>query len=169
MVVRMCAGSKIGPFYFVIFMSIQIRDSIHGSIELSPEELQLIAQPAFQRLRYIKQLGFADLAFPGATHTRYSHSLGAMEMATRLFDNLFKPGDLEVSFRRQIRQALRLAMLLHDLGHAPLSHTTEMQMPSKKSLGLAEEGRATHEDYTHQLITNPSFSEGIKRLVASAD
>ena len=171
MVVRMCAGSKRGPFYFVIFMSIQIRDSIHGSIELSPEELQLIAQPAFQRLRYIKQLGFADLAFPGATHTRYSHSLGAMEMATRLFDNLFKPGDLEVSFRKQIRQALRLAMLLHDLGHAPLSHTTEMCMPSKKSLGLlgAEESRATHEDYTHLLITCSSFSKVIDDLFGSVD
>lgn len=65
-------------------MSIQIRDSIHGSIVLTHKELQLIDHPAFQRLRNIKQLGFADLAFPGATHSRYSHSLGAMEMATQM-------------------------------------------------------------------------------------
>ncbi|MEI6790285.1 MAG: HD domain-containing protein, partial [Myxococcaceae bacterium] len=113
--------------------------------------------------RNIKQLGFADLAFPGATHSRYSHSLGAMEMATRIFDNLFKPGDA------RMRQALRLAMLLHDLGHAPLSHSTEMRMPSKKSLGINAKGQATHEDYTLKLITNSSFSKELNKLFGPED
>ncbi len=137
-------------------MSIQIRDSIHGSIVLSNRELQLIDHPAFQRLRNIKQLGFADLAFPGATHSRYSHSLGAMELATRIFDGLFKPGDLDEAFRKRMRQAVRLAMLLHDLGHAPLSHTMEMRMPAG----------VTHEDYTYRLITDSSFSREMTRLFA---
>lgn len=135
-------------------MSVQIRDSIHGSISLSHAELQLIDHPAFQRLRNIKQLGFADLAFPGATHSRYSHSLGAMEMATRIFDNLFGPGDIEPYLLAQMRQTLRLAVLLHDLGHAPLSHTMEMRMSDG----------STHEDYTRRLILNSNFSEHLRKL-----
>lgn len=125
-------------------MSIQIRDSIHGSIALSSEELQLVDHPAFQRLRNIKQLGFADQAFPGATHSRYAHSLGAMEMATRIFDAVFKSGDLDEVFRQEMRQALRLAMLFHDIGHPPLSHTLEMRMPAG----------VTHEDYSRRIITD---------------
>jgi HD superfamily phosphohydrolase len=140
-------------------MSIQIRDSIHGSIHLSFEELQLVDHPAFQRLRNIKQLGFADLAFPGATHSRYAHSLGAMEMATRIFDELFKPGDLDKNFRQEMRQAVRLAMLFHDIGHPPLSHTMEMRM----SPGV------THEDYTRRLITDSSFAEEITKLFGPID
>ncbi|MEI6805615.1 MAG: HD domain-containing protein [Myxococcaceae bacterium] len=140
-------------------MSIQIRDSIHGSIAVSYEELQLIDHPVFQRLRNIKQLGFADFAFPGATHSRYSHSLGAMEMATRIFDSLFNPGDLDEAFRKRMRQAVRLAMLLHDIGHPPLSHTMEMRMP----VGV------THEAYTHKLLTDSCFSAEITRLFADLD
>ncbi|MES2503445.1 MAG: HD domain-containing protein [Myxococcota bacterium] len=147
-------------------MPIQIRDPIHGSIDLSVNELKLIDHRAFQRLRDIKQLGFADLAFPGATHSRYIHSLGAMAMATRVFDALFKPGDLDENARKRMRQAIRLAAMLHDLGHAPLSHSSEIRMPSKKSLGLEGEGRASHEDYTYALLTDSSFSKEIERLFA---
>ena len=145
-------------------MLTKIRDPIHGSIHLNTKELALVDHPAFQRLRNIKQLGFAEQAFPGATHTRYSHSLGAMAMATRIFDSLFKPGDLDESFRLKMRQAVRLAMLLHDLGHPPLSHCAEMLMPSKKSLGLEGGGQATHEDYTFILIRNSSFSKLLEQL-----
>ena len=73
---------------------IVIRDPIHGTLSLSPKEIRLVDQLAFQRLRNIKQLGFADQAFPGATHTRYCHSLGALYVASRLFDRLFRAGDL---------------------------------------------------------------------------
>ncbi len=135
-------------------MSIQIRDPIHGAIFLSSKELELIDHPAFQRLRSIKQLGFADQAFPGATHSRYSHSLGAMAMATRVFDSLFKPGDVDEGFRKRARQTTRLAMLLHDIGHPPLSHTTEMLMPAS----------LTHEDYTAGLIRSSSFGLELARL-----
>lgn len=148
--------------------TIQIRDPIHGSIAVTSKELRLIDQPAFQRLRNIKQLGFADLAFPGATHSRYSHSLGAMNIATRIFDRLFLPGDLPEPVRLQFRQIVRLAMLFHDLGHAPLSHTTEIIMPSVKKLALPkayqsadQERRATHEDYTLKLIVDSSLSQQI--------
>src|SRR2546422_1780446 len=65
-----------------------IRDPIHGAIELTADERALVDSPQYQRLRNVKQLGFADLAFPGATHTRYAHGLGAMAMATKVFDAL---------------------------------------------------------------------------------
>src|SRR3954463_9755895 len=106
-----------------------IRDPIHGAIEISPDEGALVDSPQYQRLRNVKQLGFADLAFPGATHTRYAHGLGAMAVATRVFDALAPKLDLPHGDRDRLRQALRLSVLFHDLGHAPLSHATERIMP----------------------------------------
>ncbi len=162
---------------------IQIRCPIHGTLPVSVREIKLIDHPFFQRLRNIKQLGFADLAFPGATHTRYAHSLGAMHVATRLFDRLFPPrhlrdegrtdlpgSNLPERVRARFRQATRLAMLFHDLGHAPLSHTTEMLMPSVGELGLGVFAggdvtrNATHEDYTLKIVLDSSLGELIKKL-----
>ncbi len=149
---------------------ITIRDSVHGSISVTSLELELIEQPAFQRLRNIKQLAFTDLAFPGATHSRYSHSIGAMHLATRVFDNLFANIDLPHDVQMRFRQTVRLAMLLHDIGHSPLSHTTEMMMPQVMNLDLKsyqfgkQERQATHEDYTLKLITDSSFSHKILQL-----
>ncbi|HYY53723.1 MAG TPA: phosphohydrolase, partial [Myxococcales bacterium] len=88
-----------------------IRDPIHGAIELTADERALIDSPQYQRLRNVKQLGFADLAFPGATHTRYAHGLGAMAMATKLFDVLAPQLQLEPADRDRFRQTLRLAVL----------------------------------------------------------
>lgn len=143
---------------------IHIRDPIHGTLPVSVREIRIIDHPVFQRLRNIKQLGFADLAFPGATHTRYSHSLGAMWIATRLFDRIFRPGDLPDRVHRRFRQAVRLAMMLHDVGHAPLSHTTEMLMPPVGELGLGifagndVSRKATHEDYTLKMVLDSSLA-----------
>jgi hypothetical protein len=67
-----------------------IRDPIHGSIEIDAAERRVIDSRYYQRLRHIKQLGFSDLAFPGATHSRYSHGIGAMWVASRLFDALYR-------------------------------------------------------------------------------
>src|SRR5436305_10718159 len=111
-----------------------IRDPIHGAIEITADERALVDSPQYQRLRNVKQLGFADLAFPGATHTRYAHGLGAMQVATRVFDTLAARLSLEKSEHNRFRQTLRLAVLFHDLGHAPLSHATERIMPQAKEL-----------------------------------
>lgn len=158
---------------------VHIRCPIHGTLPVSLREIKLIDHPFFQRLRNIKQLGFADLAFPGATHTRYSHSLGAMHVATRLFDRLFPPralggdgpgADLPDRVRARFRQATRLAMLFHDLGHAPLSHTTEMLMPAVGELGLGAftgddvKRLATHEDYTLKIVLDSSLGQLIHDL-----
>jgi HD superfamily phosphohydrolase len=149
---------------------VHIRDPIHGTLPVSYREIKLIDHPVFQRLRNIKQLGFADRAFPGATHTRYSHSLGAMHLATRLFDRVLGGADLPERVRDRFRQAVRLAMLFHDVGHAPLSHTTEILMPPVGELGLGlfagdDVGRrASHEDYTLKMVLDSSLGESINKI-----
>jgi HD superfamily phosphohydrolase len=149
---------------------IHIRDPLHGTLAVSAQEIRLIDHPVFQRLRNIKQLGFADLAFPGATHTRYSHSMGAMHLATRLFDRVFASIDLPQRVSERFRQAMRLAMLFHDVGHAPLSHTTEMLMPPVGELGLGPfagndvSRRATHEDYTLKMVLDSSLGQTIEEV-----
>src|SRR5436305_4325460 len=149
-----------------------IRDPIHGAIELTPDERALIDSPQYQRLRNVKQLGFADLAFPGATHTRYAHGLGAMAMATKLFDAVAPQLQLEPADRERFRQTLRLAVLFHDLGHPPLSHATERIMPPVSQLKVPEwarepgERRADHEDYTLKLVLDSGLASEIRHRMA---
>lgn len=95
-----------------------IRDPIHGYIELDELTLSLIDSPPLQRLRRISQLGLSNLVYPGANHTRFEHSLGVMHLA-----NILTSGIDTVS--RDEKQELKVAALLHDIGHAPFSHVTE--------------------------------------------
>ncbi len=150
--------------------AIRIRDPIHGSIPLTKAELKVVDHRAFQRLRGVKQLGFTDQAFPGATHTRYAHGLGAMHVASRMFDALLPAdGPLAPTEHARLRQLVRLALLLHDLGHAPASHASEPAMPLRGALPLdcytAEERaqRATHEDYTLAVLLGSDLHEVIGR------
>lgn len=148
---------------------IRIRDPIHGTLRFDDDELKVIDHRSFQRLRWIKQLGLADLAFPGATHTRYAHGLGTTHIATRMFDGVSRDFELLPDERRRLRTTVRLAALFHDLGHAPLSHTTESFMPMVSALGLGcwalgpESRRATHEDYTLKILTDSDLTELIRR------
>src|SRR3984893_12491663 len=150
-----------------------IRDPIHGAIELTPDERALVDSPQYQRLRNVKQLGFADLAFPGATHTRYAHGLGAMAMATKVFDAVAPQLALDADDRARFRQTLRLAVLFHDLGHAPLSHATEAIMPPVADLRVPEWAResgtrrAGHEDYTLKLVLDSALAAEIRRRFSS--
>jgi len=107
-----------------------IRDSVHGDIELSAEEMRIVHTPSFQRLNGCKQLGLSYLVYPAAKHTRFEHVLGVMELATRIAQRLedhFPPGTADGNERRKI---LRFAALLHDIGHVPFGHTLEDEMPS---------------------------------------
>jgi HD superfamily phosphohydrolase len=154
---------------------VHIRDPIHGAIEVTADERALIDSPQYQRLRNVKQLGFADLAFPGATHTRYAHGLGAMAVATRVFDALSPKLALDPGDRIRLRQTLRLAVLFHDLGHPPLSHATERNMPLASRLRLPAwvqtdkrrdpQRQADHEDYTLKLILDSGLAAEIRRTM----
>ncbi len=115
-----------------------VRDPIHGFMEIKNIEYDLIQYPLLRRLHDIKQLGLSHLVFPGATHSRFSHSLGVMEIAGRIAKRL-----VEVARRgkycgyffehcdrgtEEFIEVARLAGLLHDIGHPPLSHQLEISL-----------------------------------------
>lgn len=149
----------------------EIRDPVHGSIAIRDAEIAIIDHPFFQRLRNIKQLGFSEFVFPGATHTRYLHSIGVMHVSTMVFNSLFRHKLFHKDYQR-LAQTLRLGCLLHDIGHAPLSHSTESVMPKLAELKLPsrfdtkESRQATHEDYTIKAITDSSFTASFKDVRA---
>jgi HD superfamily phosphohydrolase len=124
--------------------SATFRDPIHGFIHADSLERALIDSRPVQRLRSIRQLGFTSLVFPGAEHTRFSHVLGAMDLAGRVYDALASrnPDLLDNRPDSHDRRLVRVAALLHDIGHAPFSHSAE---------GLFEDD-LDHEDMTQRLL-----------------
>jgi HD superfamily phosphohydrolase len=104
-----------------------VRDSLYDLIPLGPREEKLIGTAPFLRLQKIKQLGFVYRVWPGATHTRYEHSLGCYYLAVRALRALLQRGDDGGLFGVSISsvQTLIVASLLHDIGHYPFSHTIE--------------------------------------------
>ncbi|MFP4459458.1 MAG: HD domain-containing protein [Candidatus Zixiibacteriota bacterium] len=102
----------------------RILDNLHGLIYLTELEYKLVQTKHFQRLRHIKQLGVAELVFPGASHTRFSHSLGVLELTDKIYSMLSKHSSNYPNLERD-RRVMRVAALLHDIGHYPLSHTLE--------------------------------------------
>jgi len=133
-----------------------IRDPIHGFVKLSPWEQDVLDHRVFQRLRRIRQLSLTEMVYPGACHTRFEHSLGVMQVATMMFDQLrpqlersnevgpkFTKDDLD-----KARHIVRFAALLHDVGHCPFSHAGEEVMPTNP----AKSKQHKHEDYSTALI-----------------
>jgi HD superfamily phosphohydrolase len=115
----------------------EIRDPIHNFIRIKPEEMKILDSSAFQRLRHVHQLGLTYLLYPGATHRRFEHSLGVMELASRVFevvtnpDNIFDGSIMEIipwNLLEYWKRALRMAALCHDLGHLPFSHAAEKEL-----------------------------------------
>jgi len=98
-------------------MAKQIKDPVHGYIEVPDELIPFLDLPVLQRLHYIRQLGFAYLVYPGANHTRFEHSLGAMSLADKVCQN--------VGLEEDERLMVCCAALLHDIGHGPYSHASE--------------------------------------------
>lgn len=124
-----------------------IRDAIHKNININEPVIQeLIASKEFQRLRWISQLGGAQVAFPSATHTRFTHSLGVYHLLNRVFDEV--PGAQAI--REKEKLVVKIAGLLHDIGHGPFSHTFE------KVLNLNEDKDYpfSHEYYTCAIISD---------------
>lgn len=132
----------------------EIRDPIHTFVRLDTDERRVLDSRPFQRLRHIHQLSLTYLIYPGATHRRFEHSLGVMELAGRVFDVVTHQDNItdrvravipeitQVDHLRYWRRVLRMAALCHDLGHLPFSHGAE---------ALIEQGKS-HEDLTKALI-----------------
>jgi uncharacterized protein len=135
---------------------------VHGLIEFRGNEFEnalwtaLQTRP-FQRLRRVKQLGFSELVYPGATHTRFAHSVGAFHVGRRLMKVIKRlKGE---SVRKTKVELVLAATLLHDVGHGPFSHAFE-EVGKKLGLGLAAE----HEYVSDRLIRDSEISEAIKTL-----
>jgi HD superfamily phosphohydrolase len=133
----------------------EIRDPIHVFIKLDSTERKVLDSRPFQRLRYIRQLATTYLLYPSATHTRFEHSLGVMELASRVFDVITNPENIHDTIRNLLpemsnedekmywRRVLRMAALCHDIGHLPFSHASEEELlPSGWN----------HECFTRELI-----------------
>ncbi len=106
-----------------------IKDTVHGFITLDDLAISLIDTREMQRLRRVKQLGFANLVYPGANHTRFEHSLGVLHLAELLLCKL------NVDGLQDIKDEIRVAALIHDIGHMPLSHTIESVLVEKYGKG----------------------------------
>lgn len=157
-----------------------VRDPIHGNINMAKAEVNVLDSKAYQRLRQIKQLGFSEFSFPGATHNRFLHSLGVCHLSGVAFDNIFAGYPFSSDeVRRRLRQSVRLGALLHDIGHGPLSHASEEVMPSLASLNVGVYARrdvlptpgiqANHEDYTIKFVTDSSLSQVLRDNFADID
>lgn len=126
-----------------------IKDPIHGYIQVSDAERSIIDTRPVQRLRRLRQLAGSEFVYPAANHTRFEHVLGAMHLAGSLADVL--PVNLDQNERAQ----LRLAALLHDIGHGPFSHVFEPLMV--RYLGK------THEDFVPWLVTETEISDKLEK------
>lgn len=117
-----------------------LRDPLWNNIRIDPLALALLDTPVLQRLRYVRQLGLAFLVYPGATHSRFEHALGAWHLAGVALRLLEERGAL-TGIDARAQQIVRAAALLHDVGHYPFSHALE------------EIGVTHHEQVAHPLIT----------------
>ena len=150
----------------------RVLDPIHKYITFSKEESRLIDSVVFQRLRHIRQLGFAEFAFPGAVHNRFLHSLGVCHLAGRAFDSLLFPKKATPPSKKQreFRKLLRITALLHDLGHGPLSHISETAMPPLADLKIqgyaktSSKEKAGHEHYTLKLILETEIKQILENM-----
>ena len=140
----------------------EIRDPIHVFVKLTDEERKVVNSRPFQRLRHIHQLALTYLVYPGATHKRFEHSLGVMELASRVFDIVTNPNNISPEIHGNLEQIgnpeklsywrtiLRVAALLHDVGHLPFSHAAERE--------LLPQGW-DHEKITREIILSEEMAE----------
>jgi HD superfamily phosphohydrolase len=127
-----------------------IRDPLWNNVRVDALAMKLIDTPAFQRLRYVRQLGWVYLVYPGATHTRFEHAVGAYHLARRALA-LLEERDALARVPADECQLVRLAALLHDIGHYPYSHALE------------EIGALHHEEVARPLVTQGDIADVLTR------
>src|SRR5258708_1251226 len=145
----------------------EIRDPIHVFIHMDWYEKKVLDSRPFQRLRNITQLALTYLLYPGATHRRFEHSLGVMELASRVFDIVTRQDNVTDAIREQIpeisdagrltywKRALRIAALCHDLGHLPFSHAAEKELLP---------GEWDHERITREIVQHEDMRQILDRM-----
>lgn len=149
----------------------ELRDAIHGFVKLDSDEVRVVNSPEYQRLRSIHQLALTYNVYPGATHKRFEHCLGVMEIASRIYDIV--TDDRHILSDKEIREiipkvgafdwnywrrVLRMAALCHDLGHLPFSHAAEELLPT----GIG------HENISYAIITGEGMAGIWKDLKVQA-
>jgi HD superfamily phosphohydrolase len=142
----------------------EIRDPLHVFVRVDSDERRILDSRPLQRLRHIHQLALSSLVYPGATHKRFEHSLGVMELAGRVFDVVTAPENVAEEIREVVpgrgdqlaywRKVVRLAALCHDIGHLPFSHAAEAE--------LLPEG------WNHERLTGELLKSGEMREVLDA-
>lgn len=162
----------------------RILDPVHGFVDVTQVEKEIIELPIFKRMQSLKQLSLTNWVFPGAEHTRYMHSLGVMYIADLMAKNL-KDENYNLIFDDAQRQLIRLAGLLHDIGHYPLSHVTEYVYNSnlleadntllnhnkniKKKIDKLSSDEVSVEDYMKNRYSKPMHHETIGTKVIQHD
>ncbi|RLA62874.1 MAG: hypothetical protein DRQ88_04890 [Epsilonproteobacteria bacterium] len=152
-----------------------IFDPIYGFIRLTPIEWEIVHSPYYQRLRWLKQLGFGCYVFPGAEHSRFGHSIGSMFNAHNILISINKAvSDEELmdpknnSRAKMFHQSIRLGALMHDLGTFPFSHTTEGAYVKFGETTHAKGGKGhkdDHENLGSYVIKNTNFEGGITHIL----
>lgn len=127
-----------------------VRDPLWNNIGIDAQALGVLDSEPFQRLRYVRQLGHAFLVYPGATHTRFEHALGAYHLARRAIGLLRERGALDGIAADEVR-LVPLAALLHDIGHYPFSHALE------------EAGLPSHEDLAITHLAHPELARTLEQ------
>ena len=131
-------------------IQLDIIDPIHDFIRVHEHELSIIDTPIFQRLRRIRQLSGAHLTYPAAQHTRFEHSLGVMHIANHAGNTLAEKGVIQ----NDDIKIIRLAGLLHDIGHGPFSHLFEE---------IIQEKKISHEDFGKEIILKSEIGDSLSK------
>lgn len=138
----------------------EITDPIHRYIRFTELEREIIDTPVFQRLRKIRQLAGAHLVYPSAQHTRFEHSLGTMHLAGLAGQTLLDKGYIE---KKDQLESLRLAALLHDIGHGPFSHLFEEVLIGR---GMST---SSHENMGKKIIRETIIKDKLEKYGYDSD
>lgn len=158
---------------FPVKSRLLIHDNVHGTLEFTSYERKIINSPFLQRLTQIHQLGLASLVYPGGVHNRFSHSLGVSHVSKRILKVLKNKVGLSDNEYDLYLNTLKLAGLLHDIGHGPFSHVSEMvfsiltNFPDVKNLKIDKQifdepdklgiAKNLHETLSYHLIKSKRF------------